>query len=155
MIRNHAGTIVSITRLVKWTQNTVPNMNGSLTDAVARLYRAGSENSKSTKKLRKAADDLLIWIRDNVPRELNPLPLHCTMYPSGDFTRTALTNPPNGQHVEILRLTIGQEHTLGNLFLFCQLINEGFLDSLSFQLENDAAYMERAADQITKFLVRK
>ena len=42
-------------------------MSGSLTDSVARLYRAGSEHSKDAAKLRQAVDDLLIWMMANVP----------------------------------------------------------------------------------------
>jgi hypothetical protein len=126
-------------------------MSDSLTNAVARLSRAASEYSKQTEKLRASVDTLLRWIQQNI--ELEPLPLDCKIYPSGEFIRTTpLNKPPLGSHQEILRLTIGQKHSIDQLQAFVRLIGEGFLDQFAEQLEGRAGRFGDAASKVHTFL---
>lgn len=121
-------------------------MNDSLTESVARLYRAGSEHSQQTRKLRKAVDDLISWLLLNVPSDLKPLPCDCQIWPSGDFARYGLTSPPDrGTAITLWRITRGNEHTLPELHQFCKLIADGFLDKLSQLLEKDSGSFKKTS----------
>lgn len=125
-------------------------MSDTLTETVARLHRAGSENSKQTEKLRTAADQLLLWIKENVT--ISPLPCNCEVTPSGDFVRTALTNPPQGTHKEVLRMQVGTKHRVCQLSAFSQLIADGFLERLSEQMEQQNQRFGQTAAEVEKFL---
>jgi hypothetical protein len=126
-------------------------MNDSLTDSVARLHRAGSEHSQQTKKLRCAADNLLTWFQQNLPSGF-ALPCDCAFYPSGEFVRTELTNPPLGTSRTVFNISLGKEHSREELFRFSELIAEGFLEQLSERLEAEAARLEKTIDQTRSFL---
>lgn len=119
----------------------------TLTDSVARLHRAGSENSQSTEKLRVAANTLLRWIKENVP-DGHVLPLGCRMFPSGEFVREGLTNHPLGTTREIFRMNLDQEHDRMQLFHFSGLIAEGFIDKLSASLEQEAKVFRDTAQKV-------
>lgn len=124
----------------------------SLVDSVARLDSAGSEHSKSTVKLRLATDKVLTWIKNNLPVGIQ-LPCGCKLYPSGEFERLTLTNPPNlGTSVMEFRITIGQQHSLSQLHYFSRLIADGFLDQLSERLEEDSRQFNDTTQKIDTFL---
>ncbi|HTK33051.1 MAG TPA: hypothetical protein VL335_00685 [Candidatus Paceibacterota bacterium] len=123
-------------------------MSNSLTDSVARLQRAGSEHSQQTKKLRIAADNLLTWLKNNIPAGFN-LPCHCEIYPSGEFLRRS----PGGVDANF-KMTISQEHSVDSLMKFSYLIEEGFLDQLSQALEVDAHRFKDAAEKTESFLAK-
>jgi hypothetical protein len=127
-------------------------MSNSLTESVARLHRAGSENSQQTEKLRQAANDLLIWIRDNV--ETKPLPCNCTLYPSGEFTHEALDDNSGSMRV-VLLMTIGINHDRYQLHLFSELIAEGFLEELALLLEEETHKFKKTSHKVEKFLTKK
>ncbi|PCI30057.1 hypothetical protein COB55_00680 [Candidatus Wolfebacteria bacterium] len=119
-------------------------MSDSLTENVARLYRAGSEHSQQTKKLRKAVDQLLSWIKDNVPLGFQ-LPIG-QIFPSGEFVFTC----PTSTHE--IKITIGEEHLLLDLQSFSGIIAYGFLDELSDSLEESAGSLESTSNTIESFL---
>lgn len=125
-------------------------MHDSMTALVARLYRAGSETSQQTEKLRTAVDTLLKWIKDNVyPMTL---PCNCEIFPSGEFVRTELSNPPHGSHQKILHITIGHQHTVAELNAFARLIADGFLEELCNQLEEQSGVFKQAEEKIQSVL---
>ncbi len=128
-------------------------MSDTLTEVVARLYRAGSENSKQNEKLRAAANELLQWIKDNA--QVAPLPCDCTLYPSGNFVRTALTNPPHGTHRKVLEMRIGEQFTVYQLSAFSQLIADGFLEELCELMESQSQGFERTSDKVREFLPKQ
>ncbi len=125
-------------------------MNDPMTTLIARLHRAGSENSKQTEEFRTAIDTLLRWIKDNVyPMRL---PCNCEMFPSGEFVRTELSNPPHGTHREILHITIGHRHTVVELNTFARLIADGFLERLCEELEGQSKSFKQTGGRIQSFL---
>jgi hypothetical protein len=126
-------------------------MNDSLTESVARLHRAGSEHSHQTKKLRSAADNLLTWLKQNLPSDFG-LPCNCTLYPNGEFVRTELTNPPLGTSRTVFNISLGKEHSREELFRFSELIADGFLERLSERLETEATRFKKDAEQTASFL---
>ena len=121
----------------------------SLTASVARLHRAGSEDSQQTKKLRLAVDSLLLQLKEI---DFSPLPCSCRLYPSGEFVQTELSNPPFGTDVVVFKVTIGKEHSLPDLFAFSRLIASGFLDKLSEGLESRAKTFGKTSAEISKFI---
>lgn len=120
-------------------------MSDKLTESVARLYRAGSENSMQTQKLCEAVDRLLTWIKENV--EAEDLPCDCIIYSSGEFMRVV-----SGQL--ILYVTIGKQHSVKELHRFAELIAEGFLDKLCKQMESRAKTFSGSVEKIEQFLER-
>jgi hypothetical protein len=129
-------------------------MSDSITGSVARLYRAGSEHSQQTEKLRKAVDDLITWMIENIPDDLKPLPCNCTVWRSGDFARNGLNGQSGmGTSIELWRITRGQKHALTELLQFSELIADGFLDELSILLENQSMKFEEASTKLFQFKV--
>lgn len=124
-------------------------MADSLTDSVARLYRAGSEYSQQTQKLRIAVDELIKWLMENIPTGFQ-LPLGCQVYPSGEFTRSGLSNPPNlGTTVILWKMTRGTEHTMINLNNFSFLIAEGFVEKLIERLNGETQRYQKTMNDLT------
>jgi len=130
-------------------------MNDGLTESVARLYRAGSEHSQQTVKLRKAVDSLLSWMDKNLPTGF-VLPCDCKLWPSGEFARLSSTGPVNlfFDQKALFKVTIGHEHTLNELLGFSKLIADGFLDKLSEKLETQAMAFQKTSKQIDSFVVQ-
>lgn len=121
-----------------------------MTALVARLYRAGSETSQQTEKLRTAVDTLLKWIQENVyPMTL---PCNCEIFPSGEFVRTELSSPPHGSHQTILHITLGYKHTVAELSAFARLIADGFLEKLCAQLEEQNKVFMQTEEKIRSVL---
>lgn len=108
-------------------------MKDGLTESVARLYRAGSEHSQQTKKLRQAVDNLLRWMLDNLSHDF-VLPLNCKLYPSGEFTYTVCDKSSVREN---FTLAWGKKHSVYDLHLFSALIADGFIDKLSEFLEKE------------------
>src|ERR1035441_8325367 len=108
-------------------------MSNALTESVARLYRAGSEHSQQTEKLREAVDNLLTWFKSNLPGGFE-LPCHCSFWPSGEFIQHRDESKTRG----IFQISLGQEHSQHDLLLFSKLIADGFLYKLSEKLETEA-----------------
>lgn len=112
-------------------------MADSLTGVVARLYRAGSESSEEARKLRLAADEMILWIKINAQNI--ELPRYCEITPHGGF------------RFEHAIMEIGQEHARSTLLKFSQLISDGFLDELCTIIERDAATFRHATEQLAEF----
>ena len=125
----------------------------SLTASIARLYRAGSEHSQQTQKARKAVDDLLSWMRKNLPPNLQ-LPCRCRLYPSGDFEQWA-ENSITKELFQKFIITRGQEHSLLSLLDFSKLIADGFLDELVKVLEEKSTTLGKMTGKINSFISRE
>jgi hypothetical protein len=123
-------------------------MSDTLTESVARLYRAGLEYSQQTKKLREATDMILSWLKDNLPGGFE-LPLHCDIWPSGEFVQYYDETKTQG----VFKITLRQEHSRHDLLHFSKLIADGFLDKLSEKLEVEARKFEDTAEQVDSFLL--
>ena len=125
-------------------------MKDTLTESVARLYRAGSEHSQQTKKLRVAVDTLLMWLKQNLPDGF-VLPCNCKLYPSGEFVCT-YDGDFSGDQKLLFKITIGHEHTLSQLSNFTGLIAEGFLDKISKGLEDKSVRFKTSVQKIEMML---
>ncbi|MDR3558149.1 MAG: hypothetical protein P4L61_01320 [Candidatus Pacebacteria bacterium] len=130
-------------------------MSDTLTESVARLHRAGSEYSQQTQKLRKAVDDLLKWMRENLPPEFK-LPCGCKLWPSGEFVQH---HPDCSDfddiHNQLFKVSLGEKHTLHQLTHFSKLIAEGFLEKLCEKMEAESRRLEPVTEQIQAFLSAK
>ena len=122
-------------------------MKDSLTESVARLYRAGSEHSQQTQKLQVAVDSLLRWIKEKIPNDF-VLPCDAYMYPSGEFEWKELW----GDRMSPRIITLGTEHSVFDLVCFSKLISDGFLDKLSEKLEAEAMTFQKTSKQIDSFV---
>ncbi|MEN9614337.1 MAG: hypothetical protein RLZZ347_644 [Candidatus Parcubacteria bacterium] len=136
----------------------------NITDSVARLHRAGSEHSKSAEKLREAADNLIMWIKQNIPQNM-ALPKSCRIIvtPNGyefihyddDVSRNrSFSHQYNGSG-EIFSLLRGEKASRKELLLFSQLIADGFLEELSTLLEKEAGMFSDTTAEIEKFVASK
>lgn len=123
-------------------------MSNSLTASVARLYRAGSEHSEQSRKLREAMDDLLRWISDNVPIYMD-LPFDCVRFADGSFIRNH--NSPS-KRFECRR---GDKHSNDILLKFSELIADGFLNELAANLETEAKSHRDTATTVNTFLINQ
>lgn len=121
-------------------------MGDALTESVARLYRAGSEHSQQTKKLREAVNSLLSWLYKNVPANFE-LPCNCRLFKNGEFVRT-----DKGGMVMIFRITPGEDVPRYELFCISKLIADGFLDKLAEKLKAEATGFMKVSDQIASFV---
>jgi hypothetical protein len=121
-------------------------MKDTLTESVARLYRAGSEHSQQTEKLRKAVDNLLEWMRTYLPPDYK-LPFHCRLYSSGDFTYEVCRGG-EGSVRQDFRLTKGKAHSVRDLNLFSMLIADGFIDKISEDLEKQTSVFSATTSKI-------
>jgi len=127
-------------------------MNDSLTESVARLHRAGSEDSHQTQKLRNAVDNLLTWMIQNLPTGFT-LPYDCTLYPNGNFVRVELTNAPfDTSFRTVFNISIGKEYSREELFHFSELIANGFFKKLIDKLATESAEFEKTVEQTESFL---
>jgi len=125
-------------------------MADSLTESVARLYRAGSEHSQQTEKLRIAVDNLLLWMKINIPFGFK-LPDNCKIYPSGEFVQ--YDNSLFGKRK--FGLEMGKVHLLQELSEFSKLIADGFIERLVDKLEENTKEMQRADEKICTLLAVK
>jgi hypothetical protein len=116
-------------------------MSDKMTESVARLYRAGSENSMQTQKLREAVDRLLTWIKENLEDPNTILPTGYMFYPSGEFVRKV-------NCTVVLKVAIGQKHGVDQLQSFAKLIADGFLEDLCERIESRAKGFETAASKL-------
>ena len=117
-------------------------MNDRLTASVARLYRAGSEHSQETEKLRKAVDSLILWLLDHELADVQ-LPMCCEVWKDGTFTRSS-----GG----FFQVRMGNKHLRDRLQLFSKLIVDGFLEELSTQLEKESITLNATVDKVNSFL---
>jgi hypothetical protein len=129
-------------------------MSDTLTESVARLYRAGSEHSKQTEKLRLATDKLLEWILKNVPDDIH-LPCNCKIWPDGTFKQFEQNSRireiimlGNINEKNIFEITIGQKHSINQLQAFCKLIADDFIEKLGNLLHNQATTFDIVANKI-------
>jgi hypothetical protein len=118
-------------------------MGKSLTESVARLHRAGSENSQEAQKLRESTNSVLSWILEHA--EGVELAFGCRMWPNGQFTHEET-------HFQITR---GQRHTREQLLYFSKLIERGLLEELANELQREAGIYRGANKHIQRFLGAK
>lgn len=120
-----------------------------ITNAVARLTRAGDENSRTTEKLREAAGELERLVAD-LPGVLDlPLPRGYRITTTGRGLLELLDNTgcrcgANGDRVRFLMLASD--------------VAEGWLDELAAMLEARAIEADRAAGLLAEkwlFLIRR
>lgn len=136
--------------LVKWTLNTGEfKMSDSLTESVARLYRAGSEHSQQTQKLREAVDSFIEWLMANIPAGFI-MPNGASIYPSGEFVHMG-----GFDSTEYFVVARGAEHTRHSLNLFARLIGtENFLEKLSEALEAESRKNAVVTETVNAFLAK-
>jgi len=136
-------------------------MSDKLTESVARLYRAGSDHSQHTEKLRVAVDNLLRWININVPIDVE-LPCNCKIWPDGTFKQFEqeskvekfifMGNTPDRV---IFEVNIGKRHTVSQLQAFCNLIADDFIEKLGDRLHNQATTFDIVAGKIETFAQKR
>jgi hypothetical protein len=110
-------------------------MKDTLTEKVARLHRAGSKHSRQTDKLRKAVNNLLEWMRVNLPADYI-LPFNCRLYPSGEFVYQVCGQ---GTVREDFKLIKDGHHSISDLNLFSILIADGFIDKIIDDMERESS----------------
>lgn len=131
----------------------------NITESVARLHRAGSEHSKSAEKLREAADNLIMWIKQNIPLNM-ALPKSCRIILAPneyEFIRYGddVSRSRNNGSGEIFSLVRGEKASRRELLLFSQLIADGFLEELSALLEKEAGTFSGTTAKIEEFVAPK
>ena len=140
-------------------------MSDSITESVARLYRAGSEYSQQTKKSREAVDRVINWIKDNWPEDLD-LPQNCKVYPSGEFefkcrswywlwqcwviAFSSFFHIPYDPSVSF-KLVAGKKHSIDGLNQFSKLVASGFLDKVAEVLEGEAEKFKFLTIRVNEF----
>ena len=117
------------------------------------VQQIGRKHSKRLGEIRKAIDELLIWLRETLPEDF-VLPCNCCWNHSGEFVRKGLTNPPSlGTTCVWWKITIGNKHSLSDLHYFAHLLSEGFLEELSKRLEDNSAMFAKDKKRINLFLM--
>ncbi|OHA34171.1 MAG: hypothetical protein A2928_04700 [Candidatus Taylorbacteria bacterium RIFCSPLOWO2_01_FULL_45_15b] len=132
-------------------------MSENITSSVARLYRAGSEHSRSMEKLRKAIDTLLRWIGKNLPTSFL-LPDNCRYWRHGEFVQ--YTNHSDARFGAGIKMFFVNSKSVSewpheHVLYFSKLIASGWLDRLSMLLEKEAAMLGASAYKVEKFLAAK
>lgn len=124
-----------------------------INDAVARLVRAGDENSAMWKKIGAAIDELGAELAKYFPGggEQNELPRNVIFqhWPSGEYHLEFTTR--SGLRGSIMR---GSKKYHEFVLDFCKEVAGGWLDEVSAILEKDNNALTRAGWNIRKFTTK-
>ncbi len=117
-------------------------LNASLTEAVSRLLRYGSDYSQLMEKNRQSIDALIVWLGETFG--------HRTVFPRGYVVHNCLGNPkqyPQGWCLSKLKnrkmgigsgnrfcLGVGETHPVSAVFELSRDLATGWLDEIEFLL---------------------
>jgi hypothetical protein len=132
-----------------------------LSDAIARLERAGSEHSRMTEKLRQAAIDTAEFIVKAVGREADDLPRSYTIQRNGSGGRYLFLHKDG--HMNAISAPFAYVNDYGQItndrndgvdrnlaMIFAQDVATGLLDEVAIYLEKQAERMGKAAMALDK-----
>ena len=121
-----------------------------LAQSIARLMRAGDENSKIHQKLREAVDGLARHLAMILPQTSCMLPrsYYFAWWPSGEYE---LGKCDDTQYKNILWKLTQNQKDRETLFVLADDIATGWLDEVSAVLELEIALLTQAITKLNQF----